>query len=295
VPFFKAHGLGNDFLFVEEREIPEAKRDEFARNICDRHTGVGADGLVLLGPSEAADSVFRIYNSDGSEAPLSGNALRCAAALLLARRGGEPAPGQTIRIETRVGIRALHYLERRGIAWLFRAEMGAPRFAAADVPFRPPLAVREPIVGYPLPVGDVTIPATILHMGNPQCIVIQQAENPLDWLSVGPDLERHPFFPDRANVGFVRVLGPDRIQARFWERGAGHTLASGTGSCACAVAAHLNGQVGREVRVEVERGEMDVRWRNDGVVELTGPAEIMAEGVFHWPVPAGHPIAEVRR
>ena len=283
VRFTKAHGLGNDFLLVDAGAVADLPPDLLVRQICDRHTGVGADGLVILGPSASADATFRIYNSDGSEATLSGNAIQCAAALLVARcdASGRKTPSR-IKLDTRVGLRTLHFLERRGTSWIFRTEIGKPGFAALGVPFRPQQPLREPIVDFPLPVGDAILPVTVLWMGNPQCIVILPPDSELDWMAVGAEIERHPFFPNRTNVGFVRMRGRDEIEARFWERGAGHTLASGTGSSACAVAAHLAGKVGRHVTVQLERGSLDIHWRDDDMVELIGPAEITAEGEFHW-------------
>ena len=275
--FAKAHGLGNDFLIVEQESIGGNLPGELAVRMCDRHTGAGADGLVVLGPSSVADASFRIYNSDGSEAGLSGNAVRCAAAWLLSRR---EKPAERVALDTRVGIRELFFLGKQGREWILRTEIGRPSFAAADVPFRPPKPPREPITDYLLPVDDTTVNATILSMGNPQCILLVDDFESLDWMGLGAELERHAYFPERANIGFVRPVSGDRIEARFWERGAGHTLASGTGSCACAVAAHLAGKTGRRVRVSLERGELEVNWRDDGMVELTGPAVITLEGSF---------------
>lgn len=277
IPFVKAHGLGNDFLLIEQGSIGGFTPAELAARMCDRHTGAGADGLVVLGPSSSTDASFRIYNADGSEAGLSGNALRCAAAWLLSR---SDHPADRVALDTRVGIRELFYLGKQQNEWVFRAEIGPPSFAAVDVPFRPPKPPREPITDYPLPVGDTTVSATILFMGNPQCILLVESFHELDWMGLGAELERHAYFPERANIGFVRVISKDEIQARFWERGAGHTLASGTGSCACAVAAHLAGATGRRVRVALERGDLEVNWRDDGMVELTGPAMISVEGTF---------------
>jgi diaminopimelate epimerase len=276
IPFAKAHGLGNDFLIVEESAIAGRDPARFAMTICDRHSGVGADGIVILGRTAGADASFRIYNADGSEATLSGNALRCAGAWLV-RKAENPG---TLTLETRLGPRSIHFLRRERDAVIFRTEIGAPSFAAKDVPFAPPDPATEPIVAYPLPVDDAAVPATILHMGNPQCILFVENWSAVDWMGLGRILERHASFPDRANIGFVRAVDSQNIEARFWERGAGHTLASGTGSCACAVAANLAGKCGREVRVHLERGEMEVHWRDDGIVELTGPAVIAAEGHF---------------
>lgn len=277
IPFIKAHGLGNDFLLLEAVHCANQNLSELAKGICDRHTGVGADGIVVLGDSKTASATFRIFNSDGSEATLSGNALRCAAAVVSSRSQKQPAE---LSFSTRVGLRRLTFVSGAGQTRVFRAEMGKPEFAAEAVPFKAPTALPEPIVGFPMPVGDTRFPATILFMGNPQCIVFLKDWDDFDWHWVGAALERHAYFPDRANIGFVQVLDEQRIAARFWERGAGHTLASGTGSCACAVAAHLNGKTGRRVTVALERGELEVNWRDDEIVELTGPAEITAEGVF---------------
>jgi diaminopimelate epimerase len=286
IAFAKAHALGNDFLLVEEAELGTRDPGLLAKSFCDRRTGVGADGLVVLGRSVAADASFRIYNADGSEAALSGNGLRCAAAWLLERAGKAPVANHQVMLDTRTGVRRLLVLDcgdrggSEGRAWRFQAEMGAPKFAPAEVPFCPPQPAPQPVLDFALPVGDTTVVITALWMGNPQCIVLVEDFALLDWERMGEDIERHPYFPERTNVGFVRVISRERIEARFWERGAGHTLASGTGSCACALAAHLAGKTSRRVTVEVERGEMGVDWRDDAVVELTGPAEIVAEGVY---------------
>jgi diaminopimelate epimerase len=300
IPFAKAHALGNDFLLVEHAHLQGRDPEAFARCICDRHTGLGADGVVVLGSSPNAQASFRIYNADGSEAEISGNALRCAAAWLLSKthsgqsteegneafNQAEGSRHSSVRLETRVGVLEVSSLGRsptRPGEWIFQTQMGQPAFAASAVPFRPPArvgAIREPIIEFPLPVGDITVPVTLLSMGNPHCIAFVDDWAALDWLGLGAELEVHPFFPERTNVGFVRVTGEDRVEARFWERGVGHTLASGTGSCACAVAAHLAAKTGRRVVVACERGEMIVNWREDGTVELTGPAEIIAEGIY---------------
>lgn len=277
IPFVKAHGLGNDFLILDAADCAGLDVPGLAQEMCDRHSGVGADGIVLLGKRSVADATFRIFNSDGSEATLSGNAIRCAAAAQASRSG---PPFGRVGFETRIGIRALEYISHRGTTWIFRAEMGRPVFTAAAVPFRPPQPAPEPTIAFPLPVNDETVAATILFMGNAQCILFVENWSAGHWRALGAELVRHPYFPDRANIGFVRVVTRERIEARFWERGAGYTQASGTGSCACAVAAHLNGKTGRRVVVALERGEMEVHWREDGVVELTGPAAIVAQGGY---------------
>jgi diaminopimelate epimerase len=283
IPFVKAHAAGNDFLLFEEGNLSLLDPGEFAARVAERHTGVGADGVVLLGASPAADASFRFFNSDGGEAELSGNALRCAAAWRFAQRtaGGETLPaGSAVRFDTRVGIRQVWFLGRDGPAWRLRAEIGRPAFHASQIPFRPPGTLCEPVLSFPLPVGDVTVEAVVLSMGNPQCVVFPEEWGLVDWQGLGAEIESHPYFPERTNVAFARLAGPDRLEARFWERGAGHTLSSGTGACAAAVAAHLTGRTGREVAIVAEGGEMDVYWRDDEMVELTGAAEIVATGTL---------------
>ncbi|MBI3404484.1 MAG: diaminopimelate epimerase [Acidobacteria bacterium] len=279
IPFSKAHGLGNDFLIVDKADLGTTSPGALALKICDRHCGVGADGLVVLSEITNNGATFRIFNSDGSEAGLSGNAVRCAGAWLASRSA---SPATQFSLETKVGRRELQFLKMDGAKYIFRTAIGKPSFAIKDVPFHPPHPVTEPVVAFPLPVGDIEVPVTILSMGNPQCIHIVGNWETIDWRGLGQEMERHPYFPDRANIGFVKIVSDSRVEARFWERGAGYTQASGTGSCACAIAAHLSGRTGRRVTVAVERGEMEVFWRDDAMVELTGPAEIVVKGEFSF-------------
>jgi diaminopimelate epimerase len=283
ISFAKSHALGNDFLLVDALALAGQSPEQLAVRACDRHSGLGADGLVVLGesPETGANGSFRIFNADGSEAELSGNALRCAAAWLLdcrEQQGREIPRGHAIRFATRVGPRLVFFLGREGAAWLLRAEIGQPIFQAAAIPFRPPQPPREPILSFPLPVGDVTVEAAVLSMGNPQCVIFLEEWPLVDWQGLGAEIESHPYFPNRTNVAFARLAGPDLLEVRFYERGAGHTLASGTGASAAAVAAHLTGRAGRQISIIAERGQMIVHWRDDEIVELTGPAEIIATG-----------------
>jgi diaminopimelate epimerase len=281
IRFAKLHGLGNDYLVIEEEALGGRSAGEVTRAICRRHTGVGADGIALLARAGEKRWKFRIFNADGGEADLSGNAMRCAAAWLASGMNAQE-PGLELVLDTRVGPKRHILRGRRGSEYIFQSEIVQPVFKAEKIPFRPPRPAAEPAMEYPLPIGDELLPVTPLWMGNPQCIALVEDLRQIDWLGLGPEIEHHPFFPERANAGFVRVVAPDRIEARFWERGAGHTLASGTGSSACAVAAALNGKTGRRVTVMTELGEMEVHWREaDDVVELTGPAERTAEGVFY--------------
>jgi diaminopimelate epimerase len=283
IPFAKAHGLGNDFLLLDESALDGRPPAALAEAMCHRHTGAGADGLVPLASAGPGRWKFRIFNADGGEAGLSGNAMRCAAAWLVSRLPSAE-PGLVLTLETRVGPKRQTFLGCRENEWNFQSEIARPDFTLEKIPFRPPQPVAPPALDFPLPVGDETLRVTPLWMGNPQCVVFVDGFNEIDWRGLGPEIEHHLFFPECANAGFVRVLAPDSIEARFWERGAGHTLSSGTGSCACAVAAALHGKTGRKVTVFTEIGQMQVHWReDDDVVELAGPAELVFEGVFHLP------------
>ena len=256
VPFTKAHGCGNDFLIVAEEPARLAPLDRFVRRICNRHFGVGADGLYLLSlAAEDADAEIRLYNCDGSPAELSGNGTRCVAAVLVA--DGRAADPALLRIRTGAGLKELRLLERDGNRFRFEMRIGAARVV-------------------PGPEGT-----TRVWLGNPHCVAFVESFS-FDWQERGRALERHPKFPDGANAEFVRALEPHLVEARFWERGAGHTLASGTGAAAAAVAAIHAGQARTPVTVATEGGNLEVRWEQGGDVHLAGPAEILCRGEFYW-------------
>lgn len=279
--FTKLQALGNDFVVVAEEETAGGgDLGRLARLVCDRHFGAGADGLVVVSArvgDAAADFGSRIFNADGGEAEVSGNGTRCLAAYLDAARRW-PEGRDTVRIATAAGVKTVRLSSRGGRRRLLEMEMGAPRFASPDVPMAIEPA-RERVVDYPVEVDGREYRVTALSVGNPHCTLLLGALDEVDVGSVGPRLERHPLFPERTNVEFVEVAARDRIRARFWERGAGETLSSGTGASAAAVAAALSGLAGRSVTVETAAGELGVTWReSDGVVVVSGPAEIVYEG-----------------
>jgi diaminopimelate epimerase len=259
LPVIKAHAYGNDFLYVEERHAQGRDRVGLARAVCERHTGIGADGLILyrLAPGGAAMSLL---NADGSYSEVSGNGVRGLAAVLLDVHGLAPAD-QTVVIRTDAGEKRLVALGREDARITFRAAMGAPT------------ALREAtldVLGEPLRV-------VVLRVGNPQCV---RLESPLDerrMRRLGPALEHHPAFPDGTNVEFASVEAPDRVGILIWERGVGPTSASGTGACAAAVAAAAFGGAGRDVQVVSPGGTQRVEWREDGIF-LTGWAEVVLRG-----------------
>lgn len=275
--FTKAHSLGNDFLIVEAEESgPAADLTELARRICDRHLGVGADGLILVSPKNAEGSLadFRIFNADGSEAEISGNGLRCAAAV---RFAAGPSGGAKIVFRTATGDRPCALIAAEGRVARIRVEMGVPHLASKDIPFDDGTP-RERVVDYPLWIHGKTYPVTVLSMGNPHCGLFFDAfPTRNEGLAIAREIEVHPFFPNRTNVEFIRVLSRGEIEVRFWERGVGETMASGSGSSAAAAAAILKGLTDRKVAVRTAVGRIEVGWEEAGVVQ-SGPAEIVFDG-----------------
>jgi diaminopimelate epimerase len=260
IPFVKAHGARNDFLLTWRRELPEAKIDfpGTARAICDRNTGAGADGWILLDPAEEAHGAIELWNSDGSRSEISGNGTRCAAALLI----DAGIARDEVRILTGAGVKSLRLLGRRGLAFDFEMNMGR--------------AVVEELRSEIVPGRE----AVILNVGNPQCAVFV-SDFDFDWRALGAELERHPRFPNRTNVSFVKVMDRHTLDVRFFERGAGETMSSGTGSTGAGAAAAARGFVESPVQVETPAGPLALRWEGDNIL-LCGPAEIVARGEFYW-------------
>lgn len=271
--FHKYHALGNDFIVIRESELRTLTTNygEFATRLCDRHFGAGADGMEVVLDRKTADEAdyeIRLFNADGGETPISGNGTRCVAAFLyVAERWLKPK----VRIATATGVKALTLLDREGGYCEFKMEVGTPKFASAEIPVNldPPLAQ---VLRQKLKVDGQEIEFTATSMGNPHCSIFVDDFDALDWRQLGAAIETHAAFPDRTNVEFVRVISRAEIEVRFWERGVGETLASGTGSCGAALAAMLNGLVERKVKVKTIRGAMEVEWRADDVVTQTGEA-----------------------
>jgi diaminopimelate epimerase len=280
LPFTKAQGAGNDFLIIESGPEVSLPLPELRQRICDRHYGVGADGILFLTvPGAGSDADLRIFNSDGGEVEISGNGTRCAAAYLVesGRAGSELA------IQTGAGLRRLRLVSRNENRFEIEMAMGAPVLSARSIPFRPApggsqIPLHEPVVGFELPLKSGSRKVTVSSMGNPHCS-LQVEDFDWDWKALGAEIEHHPFFPKRTNVEFYRPLSRHAIEVRYWERGVGFTLSSGTGSCGAAVAAILNGLVESPVTVQTLAGELGVGWEKDGVT-LRGPAEIVCKGEF---------------
>jgi len=260
IPFTKAHGAKNDFLLTWRRDAPEENLPEIARAICDRHAGVGADGWILITPPAdgEAESAIQLYNSDGSMAEISSNGTRCAAALLIERG----LAVDEVRIRTGAGTKTLRLLKRGGLQFDLEMNMGLPEVRAAR---------------FDLPLAAGARDVTLLWVGNPQCAV-PVADFNFEWRAMGAEIESHAHFPNRTNVSFWRNTDEHTIEARFYERGAGETMSSGTGSTGAAAAAVARGMVRSPVRVLTPAGPIDIRIDNEAY--LTGPAEIVAEGRY---------------
>jgi diaminopimelate epimerase len=255
----KAHAYGNDFLFVPTADVG-GDRADLARRLCHRHHGVGGDGLIVydLRPGGAT---MQILNADGSRSELSGNGLRCLAALVA--RAQNLAAGTSILVDTDAGAKRLELTDREGERYTFRAAMGLPE------------ELREENI----PVAGESIRASVLRIGNPQCIVLGPLPDAERFHRIGPLISRHTMFPAGTNVEFAHVEASDRVRILIWERGVGPTTSSGTGSSASAVAAAAHGGAARAVDVIAPGGTQRVEWRDDGVY-LTGWADIVMEG--HW-------------
>lgn len=273
--FTKMHGLGNDYVcincFRERVEDPPG----FARTLCDRHYGIGADGLILICPSKVSDFKMEIYNSDGSVAGMCGNGIRCLGKYVYDYR---LTGKETLSIETKSGIRNMHLQIRDGKACGAMVDMGVPRLNAHSIPI---LSEKDLVINDPIEVQEKNYRMTGISMGNPHAVIFSEEINGISLEETGRELEFHPRFPERANIEFCHVTARDRMEIRVWERGVGETLACGTGACAAVVASVLNDLTDEEVIVKLLGGELSVRWdRKVNHVFLEGPAVKVFDGVL---------------
>jgi diaminopimelate epimerase len=258
----KAHAYGNDFLFVPAEQVEGLALDALSRRLCERHIGIGGDGVIYYTIAPDGTATMRLVNADGSPSELSGNGLRCLAALVLHMRSDGAEPLDTVRVDTEAGWKTLQLAGRSGPRFTFRAAMGPPERIAEEV----------------LEVGGERLVVTTLRMGNPQCVALVEELPDLERFNrLGPALATHPRFSHGTNVEFARVEAPNRVRILIWERGVGPTHASGTGACASAVAAASHGGAGRDVDVIAPGGTQRVEWRDEGVF-LTGWAEVLFDG-----------------
>lgn len=273
--FTKMHGLGNDYVcincFRERVEDPPG----FARTLCDRHYGIGADGLILICPSKVSDFKMEIYNSDGSVAGMCGNGIRCLGKYVYDYR---LTGKETLSIETKSGIRNMHLHIQDGKACGAMVDMGVPRLNAHSIPI---LSEKDLVINEPIEVQEKNYRMTGISMGNPHAVIFLEEINGISLEETGRELEFHPRFPERANIEFCHVTARNRMEIRVWERGVGETLACGTGACAAVVASVLNDLTDEEVIVKLLGGELSVRWdRKVNHVFLEGPAVKVFDGVL---------------
>ncbi len=278
IEFTKFHGYGNDYIVIDAHLLTDVSDlGKFANTICKPHYGAGADGIAVVSPSETPEADFRvrIFNPDGSEAGLSGNGTRCAAAFLFYENRWS---NEALRLITRSGVKRYFLRERLGDGdYLFESELGQPKFRSDEIPMLTG-GVLERVLDYPLGVAGINVPVTALQVGNPHCCIFVNDFGELDWWELGPLIENHEQFPERTNVIFIRVIDRSTIELRVWERGVGHTTASGTCSSASAIASMIHGKVDRRVKAVMEGGDVKIHWREDHEVVLTGVAQVSYRG-----------------
>jgi len=282
VKFTKFQATGNDFIIIDARDI-DRDWSKLAREMCHRNFGVGADGIILVKDSGSADFKMRIINSDGSEAEICGNGIRCFAKYIIDRG---MVPGSDLTVSTLAGIKKVQTFASAGKVQKARVNMGAPRFGAADIPViigkrkenRGELDIKL-LPDFSLFVDGWSLSLSFVSMGNPHAVCFLStpvAEFPLH--DVGPRIENHDMFPARTNFEIARILSPKKVVARVWERGAGETLACGSGACAIAVIAGLKGYIDEQVEISLPGGELTIDWDRSGDVYLTGMVEEVFSG-----------------
>jgi len=279
--FTKMHGAGNDYVYVDCFAQPEPKDvAELACRISDRHFGVGGDGLVLILPSDAADARMRMFNNDGSEAEMCGNAIRCVAKYVY-DHGLVRKP--TLKIQTGRGILTLDLETSNGCVERVRVDMGEPILAPDEIPTTLPGNPKidgHPVVDAELAVSGRKLQVTCVSMGNPHCVTYVPKLTDYWVLRIGPKVETDAHFPRKVNAEFVEVLSPSEVRMRVWERGSGETLACGTGASAVCVAGVISGRTDRTVLVHLRGGDLELQWADDNHVYMTGPATEVFSGDY---------------
>jgi diaminopimelate epimerase len=275
VQFTKMHGLGNDFVIVVQSKVPE-NAAQLAQAVCNRRTGIGADGLVFIVSSEKADCRMRIFNADGTESEQCGNALRCVAKYYAEKIAyGKP---QELLIETGIGVQKIWLTYQQDEVTLVRVDMGEPILEADQVPV---ISDEKVVQNQPISLGEYSYRFTAVSMGNPHAVIEVEDPEKVPLEIVGPQLEKHPLFPRKTNVEFITIHSPQEITMRVWERGVGETMACGSGACAVVVASALNNRSDRKATVHLLGGDLFVEWSpEDQHVYMTGAAEFVFEGVW---------------
>ena len=276
--FTKMHGLGNDYVYMDAINQKIENRSELAKFVSDRHFGIGSDGLILICPSEKADFRMQMFNQDGSEAEMCGNGIRCVGKFVYDKGLTKK---ETITVETLAGIKTLVMTAKNGKIETARVDMGEPILEPEKIPV---ISNENPVKNLKLEVEDKDFTFTCVSMGNPHAVTfIKEDVNKFDICKYGAKLEVNKAFPKKANIEFINVIDDKTLKMRVWERGAGETLACGTGACAVTVAAILNGYTKKAVTVQLLGGDLKIEWnKNDNHVYMTGPATTVFEGKIDW-------------
>ena len=272
--FTKMQGIGNDYVYVNCFEESVDDPERVSQIVSDRHFGIGSDGLVLIMPSEKADFRMRIFNADGSEAMMCGNATRCIGKYVYDNKLTDKT---SVTLETNSGIKYLTLFPENGVVKTVNVDMGMAVLKPSEIPMT---AEGENFISRPITVNGSEYTVTAVSMGNPHAVTFVDDVDSLSLETIGPLFENHPLFPMRVNTEFIKVIGNNELQMRVWERGSGETWACGTGACASAVAAVLNGfaKQGSEITIHLRGGDLFITYTNDGNVFMRGPAETVFTG-----------------
>ncbi len=271
--FTKMHGIGNDYVYVNCFEEKIENPNEVAKIVSDRHFGIGSDGLILIKPSTVADFKMEMFNSDVSQSPMCGNGIRCVAKYVYDYKLTDK---NSISIETLAGIKYLDLTVENKKVVLIKVNMGKPELTPSNIPV---IAEGDQVVSQPIEVDGKIYNMTCVSMGNPHAVIYIEDVKNLKIEDIGPKFENHERFPKRINTEFVRIMDRKNIEMRVWERGAGETLACGTGACATAVASILNEYTENEVTVHLLGGDLIIKWDKDrDTVFMTGPATVVFDG-----------------
>lgn len=276
IKFTKMHGLGNDYVYIDSINQTIENESSLAKFVSNRHFGIGSDGLILICKSDIADFQMRMFNSDGSEAEMCGNGIRCVGKFVYDKGLTDKT---TVKIETLAGIKTLVLNTKDGKVETARVDMGEPILEAEKIPV---ISKEQPVKNLELEAENKKFKFTCVSMGNPHAITIVENTKEFDVEKYGKILEVDKAFPKKANIEFAQIIDKENIKMRVWERGAGETLACGTGACATAVACNLNGLTGRKVNIELLGGTLNIEWNEkDNHVYMTGPAVTVFDGELY--------------
>lgn len=276
IKFTKMHGLGNDYVYIDAINQKIEKTEELAKKVSDRHFGIGSDGLILICESKIADFKMQMFNSDGTEAEMCGNGIRCVGKFVYDKGMTNK---ETVTIETLAGIKTLNFIIKNKKVKKVKVDMGEPIFNPEEIPVK---AEENPVKNLKIKAEDKEFKFTCISMGNPHAITIikENLEN-FDIHKYGKKVENHQAFPKKTNVEFINIIDENNIKMRVWERGTGETLACGTGACASAVATAINGKTQRKVKVQLLGGTLEIEWNNENNhIYMTGSAETVFEGIL---------------